>query len=160
MRFLGLAAFAAAGAALCALPALAGADLKPVAAFPYGDMVSDLLKISESIAALGATILFAKFAPPVAKLVISNQAISDAVAYAFASMEGAVAGQQVPAAQLNDFVGLAESYIIEVEPVLAKWLITNIRPRIIAYLSQLGGVPAEASIKDFQAPTAPEAKAV
>ena len=112
---------------------------------PWGVWLSSLLASLVSIAVAGFSYVVARFAPAYLKLFLTNDLIAKAVNYGFGAVEGAVAGQVLDVKTANAVVSAAANYAVQAEPQFAAWLGANLMPTILAKLSALGVLPADAS---------------
>jgi hypothetical protein len=135
--FLGLAstAFAGEGAALAS----------SVVVVPWGAWVSSALASLGSIAVALLSFIVAKWAPAYVRVLLTDDLICKAVNYGFGAVEGAVAGKTLTLETTHSVLAAAEQYAVASAPAISKWLGANLRPLILAKLSALGVVPADAS---------------
>ncbi len=111
---------------------------------PLGAWAVSLLKWATQILVAAATGAFALYAPPIAKLFVSNDAIARAVEVAIAAEEGLMRGQKMEVTVTNRVAADALNYIVANEPLAARWFERTVGSRIISYLSTLGMLPPEA----------------
>jgi hypothetical protein len=112
---------------------------------PWGAWLSSILSSIVSLAVAVASYVVARWAPAYLKLFLTNDLITKAVNYGFGAVEGAVAGQTLDIKTANAVVSAAANYAVQAEPRFAAWLGANLMPTILAKLSSLGVLPAEAS---------------
>jgi hypothetical protein len=122
---------------------------------PWGAWLSSMLSSLASLAVALLSFVVAKWAPAYIKLLITNDLIAKAVNFGIASVEGAVAGKELDVKTANVVIAAATNYAVQSEPLLASWLGKNIMPLILAKLSELGVLPAEASAASTGVSVAP-----
>lgn len=139
-----LAALVTFAATALAADAVAQAAPQNVTA-PYGDWIASALTASATIVVSLAGFIAHRFLPPALKLLITDSVISKGVDYAIAATAGAVRGKEAHIDLTNEIIATAARWVIGNEPKIASWAGANLQPLIIARLSALGVVPAEAS---------------
>ncbi|MBB4199031.1 hypothetical protein CCR94_16190 [Rhodoblastus sphagnicola] len=112
---------------------------------PWGAWLSSALASIVSIAITFLSYAVAKWAPAYVKVFVTDDLISKAVNYGFGAVEGAVAGKSLDIKTANAVIASAANYAVQSEPLIAKWLGANLMPTILAKLSALGVLPADAS---------------
>jgi hypothetical protein len=112
---------------------------------PWGAWMSSALSSLASFAVAVLSVAVAKWAPIYVKMVVTNDLIAKAVNFGIASVEGAVAGRELDVKTANVVIAAATNYAVQSEPQLAAWVGANIMPLILAKLSELGALPADAS---------------
>jgi len=125
---------------------------------PWGDWLSSLLASVASLAIALLSFVVAKWAPAYVKVLLTDDLISKAVNYGFGAVEGAVAGKTLSLSTTNLVLAAAEQYAVSSAPAISKWLGANLRPLILAKLSALGVVPADATAEATGAAIAGAAK--
>lgn len=123
----------------------AAAPATSTVSIPWGDWLAGLLATTASIVAAVLSWVVGRFAPAIVKTVLTNDVIAKGVDYALAAVEGAVRGKTADVAISNEILAAAVTYIRDHYPTIAKWIGANLEPLIIARLSALGVLPAEAS---------------
>jgi len=123
---------------------------------PWGDWVSSVLASLGSIAIGLLSFVVAKWAPAYVKMLLTDDLIAKAVNYGVGAVEGAVAGKTLTLETTNSVLAAAEQYAVASAPAICKWLGANLRPLILARLSALGAVPADASADAVGAALAPK----
>nr|WP_141098360.1 hypothetical protein [Rhodoblastus acidophilus] len=103
------------------------------------------LPLVASLAIALLSFVVAKWAPAYVKVLLTDDLISKAVNYGFGAVEGAVAGKTLSLSTTNLVLAAAEQYAVSSAPAISKWLGANLRPLILAKLSALGVVPADAT---------------
>lgn len=146
-----LALVVVAGAALAAD---AAAPAGTTVSLPWGDALAGLLATTASIVAAVLSWVVGRFAPAIIKTVLTNDVIAKGVDYALGAVEGAVRGKTADVRLSNTIVAAAANYIAGNYPTIAKWIGDNLQPLIIARLSALGVLPAEASAATLGQPAA------
>jgi hypothetical protein len=148
MKIFAKAAFASA-CLLClgmASAASAGDAAAPTSiVVPWGAWVSSALASLGSIAIAFLSFVVARWAPAYVKVLLTDDVIAKAVNYGIGAVEGAVHGKTLTLETTNLVLAAAEQYAVASAPAISKWLGANLRPLILAKLSALGVVPADAS---------------
>ncbi|SNB83131.1 hypothetical protein SAMN06265338_12429 [Rhodoblastus acidophilus] len=126
-------------------PAYAADTAATTVVIPWGDWLSSLLASVASLAIALLSFVVAKWAPAYVKVLLTDDLISKAVNYGFGAVEGAVAGKTLSLSTTNLVLAAAEQYAVSSAPAISKWLGANLRPLILAKLSALGVVPADAT---------------
>lgn len=147
---IGLVAAAIAGAIALGVGAAYAADAVAAPAtstvsIPWGDWLAAALAGSGSILALVLSWAVKAFLPPIAQTFITNDLIAKAVDYALAAIEDAARSKSADIRVSNAIVAEAISWINVHAPELEKRAGDSLRPLIVARLSALGVIPAEAS---------------
>lgn len=149
MKYLKLAALAAAGMVLCAVSAFAATA--PAAAaetsVPVGPWLAALVLAFQ--VPIVAIIVYAarKYLPPWAQIFATPALIENASNAAIADVAGAALNiGPLPISTVNAVVAAAVEWAkTNGEPLLLKWIGDTLEPLIIAYLSKAGVIPPEAS---------------
>ncbi|TDX65138.1 hypothetical protein EDE12_103110 [Methylosinus sp. sav-2] len=151
----GAAIAAACSLALCAAPAAAeaAAPAANVVSIPWGDWLSSLLV--SSVGLVVAVVSWAlRGAPAALRAYLTNDAISKAANYVIATEVGLIKGKTVEIGVANDLIVSVASRVIANEPRIAKWAGDLLEPLIVAELSKLGVIPAEADAAALGLPAA------
>jgi hypothetical protein len=153
----GAAIAAACALALCAAPAALAADAATAASnvvsVPWGDWLSSLLV--SSVGLVVAVVSWAlRGAPAALRAYLTNDAISKAANYVIATEVGLIKGKTVEIGVANDLIVAVASRLVANEPRIAKWAGDLLEPLIVAELSKLGVIPAEADAAALGLPAA------
>jgi hypothetical protein len=87
----------------------------------------------------------ARWAPDALRQYLTNQLLAKAVDYAMGVVQGAVRGKELSVSTINPVLKQAESYAVANAPKLAAWLGATLKPKLMARLSAIGALPAEAT---------------
>lgn len=152
LAFAGAAIAAACLAVLSAVPnalaAEASAPAAHVVVIPWGDWLASLLAASGGVVAVGISWAL-RGAPAALRAFLTNDAIGKAANYIIATQIGLVKGRTVEIPVANDLIVMIADRIVESEPLVARWAGERLEPLIVAELSRLGMIPAEASAADL-----------
>jgi hypothetical protein len=150
----GAAIAAACSLALCAVPAALAAEAAAnIVSIPWGDWLSSLLV--SSVGLVVAVVSWAlRGAPAALRAYLTNDAISKAANYVIATEVGLIKGKTVEIGVANDLIMAVASRLVANEPRIAKWAGDLLEPLIVAELSKLGVIPAEADATALGLPAA------
>lgn len=87
----------------------------------------------------------ARWAPAALQQYLTNQLLAKGVDYAMGVVQGAVRGKELSFSTINPVLEQAERYAVANGPKLAAWLRATLKPKLMARLSAIGALPAEAT---------------
>lgn len=140
-----------------------------IVAFPVGTLLieifSALQPVAVSFAGLALTWLAAKLGPDIARALYAahvDQVMTRAIEAGFALAEGAAKGKVLDVAIANEVLRQAATYVSIQAPGLFKDVGDKLGQMLVARLSAMGAVPANASAANLALapPARPVAKAV
>jgi hypothetical protein len=123
---------------------------------PWGKWLAQALANVQSLAVAFVAAVVARWAPAYVKSLLTEQVVTRAVDYAFGAVAGAVQGKTLDVATTNALINAAANYAIANEPKIAAKLGDLLRPTILAKLSALGVVPADATAAQVGASVVPK----
>jgi hypothetical protein len=153
--------FFAAAMALAASSAYAADNT--IVTIPLGALINDILAAlhpaAVSLASLALAWLAARLGPDIARALHAahiDQVMTRAIEAGFALVEGAEKGKVLEIPVANAVLRQAAQYLVAQAPGLFKELGDNLGQMLIARLSAIGALPAEASAANLDlAPAAP-----
>lgn len=142
--------FCAAAMMLAASSAYAAGN--SIVAFPVGALLTELLSamqpVAVSLAGLALTWLVAKLGPGIARALYAahvDQVMTRAIEAGFALAEGAAKGKVLDVPVSNEVLRQAASYVSIQAPSLFKEVGDKLGQMLVARLSAMGALPANAS---------------
>jgi len=145
-------------AGLClmiALPAFAADTATVVVA--YGDWASSIAHWSETIIAALIVVLGRRLLPAGVDALVTQPAVERALDYVLAITDGAVRGKTLTLPVANSVLRDAAEWLVDNEPLAAKWAGDRLGALLAARLSAIGSAPeARVSPPATPAPTAAE----
>jgi hypothetical protein len=117
---------------------------------PWGDWIASFLVSMSSVFVTIFTWLLAHFAPTIIKSYITDEAVTNAVNYAIATVANVERGKATHIDVANEVAEAALAYIVKNEPKAAAYAKDQLSSLIVAKLSVAGVLPADATTKDFR----------
>lgn len=122
---------------------------------PWGDWLSQFLLASASTFVTVATWVVGKVLPSFIRRYVTNEAITNSVNYAIASVAHAQQGKASDVIVTNSLVASAVKYIVDNEPRIAKQLGNRLQSLVVAQLSAAGVVGSDVSAATLVVPPNP-----
>lgn len=144
MRLLAALLFAMFFAIATFEPALAQAVAAAPATvhIPWGDWLAAFVGGLPLAAILG--LVSRVVGVPWLQALLVNDAVSKAVNAGLATVEGAVAGKALDLPIANEVARVAVQWLVDNEPLAAKWMGSTIGPKVLAQMAAVGAAPPAA----------------
>lgn len=114
---------------------------------PWGAWLADHLGgLSAGGVSAWLGILAQRLGVPWLKVIITDAAVERAIGAGLATVQGAVADKRLEVHVANHVARAALIYLVDHEPLVARWLGASIGQRIIAHIGAKGLAPEEAMI--------------